>query len=157
MKKILPLVLLAVIAVSPAVSGQVPAGNAASAQQQVTQLRNQWLEAERARKPAVLEQVLAEDCIVTTPQGSVLDKTEMLKRTRNPNIKFDTLRSSDTHVQVYGDVAILTDHMTVNAHEGGRQIHGQFRFVRIFVKRHGTWQVLMAQGTRLPPAPEPSK
>ncbi|MGH9356603.1 MAG: nuclear transport factor 2 family protein [Terriglobia bacterium] len=157
MRKVLLLVVLAVTAFLPAVSGQAAGQDGASVQQQVTQLRNRWLEAERTRKPAVLEQVLAADCVVTTPQGAILDKTEMLKRTGNPSVKFDTLRSSDTHVQVYGDVAILTDHMTVNAHEGGRQIHGQFRFVRIFVKRQGNWRVVMAQGTRLPAAPKPSK
>jgi len=150
MRHIHVLAMLGVMALSTVALGQVPLQEGGSSiQKQVTHLRDQWLEAERTGNRAVLDQVLAGDCVVMTPQGIILSKAQMLKRAENASVKFDALRPSDTHVRVYSGVAILTDHVTVSAQENGRHIGGQFRFIRIFVKQHGAWQVVMAQGARL--------
>lgn len=155
--RVLAPLLMALAVLSPIISSRAQAQGSESVQQQVSHLRDQWLEAERTGNRALLERLLAGNCEVMTPQGSILNKAQMLQRTENHNVKFDTLRASDTHVRVYGDVAILTDHTTVSAQENGKHIGGQFRFIRIFVKQNGNWQAAMAQGTRLPTKPESLK
>ena len=49
-----------------------------------------------------------------------------------------------------GDVAILTEHVTVDGEDKGRHFGGEFRFVRVFAKQNGNWKVVMAQGAPIP-------
>jgi ketosteroid isomerase-like protein len=63
---------------------------------------------------------------------------------------FKVLNPRETQVHFYGDVAILTEHVTVDGEDKGRRFGGEFRFVRIFAKQNGNWKVVMAQGAPIP-------
>jgi ketosteroid isomerase-like protein len=154
------LAMVVAIAVSSAVQGQVssPAQPAKrSVAEQVTQLKIQWLDAERARDMKFLQQLFAEDFVVGTSQGDVLNKAQLLERLSLPDRKIEELHSDNVEVRVYGNVAILTDHTTLRGHDKGSAFGGEFRYVRIFVQQHGKWQAVLAQATPLKPAPSPAQ
>jgi len=50
-------------------------------------------------------------------------------------------------------VAILTEHVTVDGEDKGHHFGGEFRFLRVFTKQSGNWQVVLAQGAPIPQQP----
>ena len=68
----------------------------------------------------------------------------------NMHRQWTVLNPRETQVHFYGDVAILTEHVTVDGEDRGRHFGGEFRFVRIFTKQNGNWKVVLAQGAPLP-------
>jgi len=63
--------------------------------------------------------------------------------------KFDSFVVSDVLVRVYGETAVVTFHGDIHGSRAGKDMSGQFREVRVFVKRDGAWRAVMAQRTRI--------
>jgi ketosteroid isomerase-like protein len=48
----------------------------------------------------------------------------------------------DVRVRVHGDTAVLTGRVTAKGRLGsGRDISGQYRYLRVFVRRDGQWRL----------------
>lgn len=114
--------------------------------QEIKELRNRWIEAEETKNIPFLQDLLADDCVIGNSQGQVLDKSRFLERIRNPNRTLKLLNSRDIQVRLYGNVAILTEAITVDGRESGRPFGGDFRFIRVFVERRGKWRVVLGAG-----------
>jgi len=106
---------------------------------------------------AYLDNVLADEFFAMNPQGQLLDKAHQLANLERPDRTLKVLNPRDTQVHFYGDVAILTEHVTVDGMDKGRPFGGEYRFVRIFAKKNGQWQVVMAQGAPFPSQPPAAK
>jgi ketosteroid isomerase-like protein len=141
--------LVSFIAISALAPALTAADNDDKVIQQVKDFRNRYIEAEETKDIASLQQVLTDEFVAMNPQGQVLDKPHFLERIKDPGRKFSLSEPRDTQVHLYGNrtVAILTEHVTVTGNDNGRQFGGEFRFVRIFAKQRGKWQVALAQGT----------
>lgn len=121
--------------------------------QELIEFRNRYIEAEENRDMAYLDKILADEFFAMNPQGQLLDKAHQLANLKRPDRTLKVLNPRDTQVHFYGDVAILTEHVTVDGMDKGRPFGGEYRFVRIFAKKNGDWRVVMAQGAPLPSAP----
>lgn len=124
---------------------------------ELTALKEQLHKAERERNPDFLQQLYADELVAGTSQGDVLNKAQLLARVKSPDHSYDELHSDNVQIRVYGDVAVMTDHTTVKGTDKGRPFGGDFRFVRIFVKKHGKWQIVLIQGTPVRPEAVSSK
>ena len=128
-----------------------------SVTRQLTELKDQLHKAERERDTDFLQQVFADEFVAGTSQGDVLNKTQLLARVKSPDHTYHELHSNDVQVRVYGNVAIMTDHTTIQGTDKGQPFGGDFRFVRIFVKKRGKWQIVLSQGTPMRNAAASSK
>jgi ketosteroid isomerase-like protein len=64
--------------------------------------------------------------------------------------KYDAFEVDDLRVRVYGDTAVVTGRSTPRGRDArGQEMHGRYRFLRVWVKRDGRWQVVAFQGTRI--------
>jgi hypothetical protein len=117
--------------------------------QELIKLKQQWTRAEDTRDIKFLDGLLAEDFEAGTAQGDVINKEQLIKRIEAPERKIDEHSSDDIRVRVYENVAVMTDHTTIRGANNGKPFGGEFRFVRIFVKQGGRWQVVLAQATPL--------
>ncbi len=124
---------------------------------ELTLLKDQRLKAEFDRNTSFLQHVLADELIYGMTQGDVLNKAQLLERTSAPEHTYEELRSDHVLVRIYGNVAIMTDRTTARGVNYGRPFAGLFRFVRIFVRKEGRWQVVLEQGTPMQSASIPSK
>jgi ketosteroid isomerase-like protein len=147
--KIVPIVALAALFAMPLLA-QGQAKNNDKAVQEIIDFRNRYLEAEENKDVAYLDKIFADDFFALNPQGQLLDKPHMLENMKRTDRVFKVLNPRETQVHFYGDVAILTEHVTVDGEDKGRHFGGEFRFVRIFAKQNGSWKVVMAQGAPLP-------
>jgi ketosteroid isomerase-like protein len=72
---------------------------------------------------------------------------------KRPDRTLKVLNPRETKVRFYGNVAILTEHVTVDGMDEGRPFGGEYRFLRVFAKQHGEWKVFLAQGAPMPSQP----
>jgi ketosteroid isomerase-like protein len=129
---------------------QGPTKNTDKAVQEIIDFRNRYIEAEENKDVAYLDKIFADDFFALNPQGQLLDKPHMLENMKRTDRVFKVLNPRETQVHFYGDVAILTEHVTVDGEDKGRHFGGEFRFVRVFAKQNGNWKVVLAQGAPIP-------
>jgi len=147
--KTVPIAALAVLLAMPLLAqGQMK--NNDKAVQEIVDFRNRYIEAEENKDVAYLDKIFSDDFFALNPQGQLLDKPHMLANMKRTDRVFKVLNPRETQVHFYGDVAILTEHVTVDGEDKGRHFGGEFRFVRVFAKQNGDWKVVMAQGAPIP-------
>jgi ketosteroid isomerase-like protein len=63
---------------------------------------------------------------------------------------YEAFDVDDLAVRIYGDTAVVTGRSSPKGRTAkGEPIRGQYRFLRVWVKRGGSWQVVAFQGTRI--------
>jgi ketosteroid isomerase-like protein len=152
-------ILAAFLAAPFLAHGQAPAPKNDKAVKEVIEFRNRYIEAEENRDIAFLERILADDFFALNPQGKLLDKAGQLENLKRPDRTLKVLNPRETQVRFYagGDVAILTEHVTVDGQDKGRPFGGEYRFLRVFAKQEGKWKVVLAQGSPMPEQSAASK
>ena len=141
------LVLAVIIAAVPLAAAQKSSSSTAEADKtELLKLDQQWLDAARNHDRAFLEQLWAPGFVEVIGHGVVLSREQLLDlisdKTRKGKPYVD-----DIHVANYwGDVAVLTDHTTLKGHDSGSKadLAGQYRVIRIYVKRNGKWRAIAA-------------
>ena len=87
-----------------------------------------------------LEEILADDFMCSTPDGSLLDKAEYLKLVAQP-VTISGLVTEDVRIRLLDDFAII--HARFNSRfADGRQRRG--RYTDNYARRDGTWVAVSA-------------
>jgi len=63
------------------------------------------------------------------------------------------MEHKDVIMRVYGNVVVVNARTINKGHRRERDVSGEFRYTRVYVKREGRWQAVLSQYTR----PETSK
>jgi hypothetical protein len=95
---------------------------------------------------ATLDQIFADDYIVTNQFGQLQTKAQMISDLKSGALKFESIVEDDVITRVYGDAAVVTGRAT-SKHVGRDTT--QVRFTRVYVKRQGRWQAVAYQVTRI--------
>ena len=86
------------------------------------------------------EEILADDFMMSTPDGSLLDKAEFLKLTAQP-VTISGLAVENVRIRVLGDFAII--HARFNSRSAdGKPRRG--RYTDNWARRDGTWVAVSA-------------
>ena len=86
------------------------------------------------------EEILADDFMMSIPDGSLLDKAEFLKVTAQP-VTISGLVAEDLRIRLLGDFAII--HGRFNSHSAdSKQRRG--RYTDNWARRDGTWVAVSA-------------
>ncbi len=137
---------------------QKPAGEkvgmGGNAEQEVTQLTDQYIAALKGKDAAALDRIWADDLTFVNLRGDVQTKAQRLADIQSGANRFDSLESSDRTVRVYGDTAVMTSLTTMKGQYGGQGASGQYRVTNVFARRGGGWQIVSLQMTPIatPPA-----
>ena len=87
-----------------------------------------------------LAEILADDFMTSTPDGSLLDKAEYLKLVAQP-VTISGLVAEDVRIRLLGDFAII--HARFNSRwADGKQRRG--RYTDNYARRDGTWVAVSA-------------
>jgi ketosteroid isomerase-like protein len=158
--KVTRIAALAVFLAMPILAqAQTPMDKDDKAAQEVIEFRNRYIEAEENRDIAFLDRILADDFFALNPQGKLLDKKGQLENLKRPDRTLKVVNPREMQVRFYagGQVAILTEHVTVDGQDKGRPFGGEYRFLRVFAKQDGKWKVVLAQGAPMPEQPAAAK
>src|SRR3954471_17956560 len=86
------------------------------------------------------EEILADDFMMSIPDGSLLDKAEFLKRTAQP-VTISGVVTEDVRIRLLGDFAII--HARFNSRwADGKPRRG--RYTDNWARRDGTWVAVSA-------------
>ena len=118
-------------------------------EQGIRLLETRLREAALAGATAALNELLADDYTNTNAYGLVRHKAQVIADIESGDTSFEAIDLDDISVSLYGDAAVLTAKRTVRARAKGRNPSGQFRQIRVFAIRHGRWQAVMLQITRI--------
>jgi ketosteroid isomerase-like protein len=139
--------------------GLAPGGDdPAGAEREIRDLEAQLARAVLHPDRALYERVLADDFTHTSHSGVFKTRAEWLAEDkfggktdpRPGRTTYDAFDVDDLAVRVYGDTAVVTGHSTPRGRDAkGEPIRGQYRFLRVWVKRQGRWQAVAFQGTRI--------
>jgi hypothetical protein len=86
------------------------------------------------------EEILADDFMCSTPDGSLLDKAEYLKLTAQP-VTISGLVAEDVRIRLLGDFAIIHGRFS-SRFADGKQRRG--RYTDNYTRRDGAWVAVSA-------------
>ncbi len=147
MKRIV-IVLAFIVAASALALGQ--GGNV---EQSIKALTEQLNQAALKGDAATYDKLMADDYISISILGATSTKAQILENYKSGKTKFEAINVLDTKVRVYGDTALVNYTANVKGHSGATDLSGQYRVVRVWVKRKGQWQSVSFQATRVAQQP----
>ena len=109
---------------------------------ELTRLEQVWNDAYVHGNVEPLEQLLADDLIVTMTDMSVLSKAQSIGLLRSGRLKFPRYETSDIRIRVYGDAAVVTGRLQRTRTVNGTNVDDDWRFTKVYVRRSGKWQVV---------------
>jgi hypothetical protein len=146
MKRLFTIAMLVGFAFFPAGSVSAQSGKA---EDEVRGILKQMIDADLKGDADALDRTTTEDYTITRDNGVVRSKAETLQGIKDGTTKFDSFEVSDVSVRVYGQTAVVQFHEAIKGSRVGKDMSGQFREVRVFVKSGGKWRAVMAQRTRI--------
>lgn len=139
MRRLLTAAALALAFASQA-AGQAAAGGAAqgaeSPEQAVLRLTREWVEAEGRRDRAALERIVAADFEGTAPNGSVIQRSDVLPAEGSTGGGM-SMKLNDLRAKVFGEAAVVTG-LGLPKAQGAPEV----RFTLVYARRQGGWQMV---------------
>jgi ketosteroid isomerase-like protein len=114
-------------------------------------------QAEEARYGAMIRadidgfgRTLADEFIYHQPSGKVVNKSEYIAMLRSGDVKLQKAERYDLRTHIYGDTATVTGSTRVDAVLKGEPRQVDLRFLNVWVKRDGRWQLVARQSAFKP-------
>jgi ketosteroid isomerase-like protein len=116
----------------------------------VTQLVKDTHSAIVRRDHAFLERTWADEYLHVHSTGAVRTRAQWLADHRAGRTRLEYSRPDDIQVRIYGDTAVALYRVRAKGRVAGRERpEGDYRVMRVFVRRNGRWQCVAAQFTRV--------
>ena len=119
----------------------------------VRKLEREWLDAYEQHSAEAMDRIVAEDFMITFPDGSTQTKAQIMamikkpRRERAPTRRFHTEESQSRR---YGDTVILTGRVVIETNADGKTKKETSRYTDTYVKREGRWQVVASHLSNAP-------
>jgi ketosteroid isomerase-like protein len=113
------------------------------------QLERDWDAALRRKDVHFIENIMADEYVVTTAEGKRGTKAQELALAAEFNQQIDSATLNEFTVKLYGDTAVVwfTQHLV--GPSKGRRLELTYRYTDVFVWRAGRWQCVASQGTKV--------
>jgi ketosteroid isomerase-like protein len=96
---------------------------------------------------AALEPIWADGLTFVNPRGEVLTKQQRLDNIKTGATEVKSSELSDRRIRVYGDTAVATMQVALQAQYSGEDRSGKYRVTIVLRKANGTWQMVVVQMT----------
>ena len=125
-------------------TGAAQTRHVSDAEREVRKLERAWLDAYEQRDAEAMNTIVADDFIITFPNGAVQGKALLMESLRlgDPARPSPKYYAEDVRARVYGDTVILTGRVVAEYQRGGETVSEQSRYTDTYVKRQGRWQVV---------------
>ncbi len=138
---------------------------------EVQKLAREWMTVSQNYDPEIIRRIVADDAVLVYPDGTTANKADELRLVETKAISADSWEMLDTKVTVMSaDSAFITGRSNM---KNGKykepnmkrpiDISGEYRFLDVYARRNGRWQVIASQATKVTtpaavasPSPSPS-
>jgi len=110
---------------------------------------DRFLGALTARNYAALEALYSDDYMLVRPDGSVLNKQEVLQDLRNNGLTFHSIDLLESLVRIYGSTAVVTGESRTVTSRDGAENRAHFRFIAVYARDGETIRLAHFQSTTL--------
>ena len=136
-------VIIILIAMPLFLIGQTVQNNNSAAEKEVRKLERAWLDAYEQHDAKAMEAIVADDFVITFPNGSQQTKPQIMnsvKTPRNPAnpVKFYT---EEVQARVYGDTVILIGQVITEYRRNDQTVKEKSSYTDTYVRHNGRWQV----------------
>jgi hypothetical protein len=139
--------------------------NPTAIEAEVLKLEKAWADGAHRHDAESVRKILADDLIITYPDGNIGTKASELSDIESGAITMDAWEVSDTKVTVMSaDAAVITGRGVIRngkykdpKTKKSINISGEYRFTDVYARRNGQWLAVASQSTKIAnPAPAPS-
>jgi hypothetical protein len=113
---------------------------------EIIALENRRIEAMTSGDVKALGEILADDLIYTHTTARLDTKASFIEAITSGRSNYKSVERKDVEVRDLGDTAVVTGH--AKFHVGDNKFEA--RFIDVYAKRNGAWQMVAWQSTRLP-------
>jgi ketosteroid isomerase-like protein len=118
--------------------------------QEVLAVERAWTEAHLGGDAQTLAEIMAFDYVKIQPDGSLSDKTTTLASYEPDRQRtWEVAQGDEYDVRVYGDTALVIGRWTARGNNDGQPFDYAARFLSIYVRREGRWQMVAEQSTEI--------
>ena len=129
----------------------------AAIEAEILKLEREWADANKTHNAEAVKRNLADDAVIVYPDGSTATKADEVRAIESGSITADSFEIVDPKVTVVdGDSAFITGRGVIkngkNVVAGQKKpidISGEYRFLDVYAKRNGKWQVVASQATKI--------
>lgn len=108
----------------------------------------EYTEALTKRDMATLDRVWAAEYTFINPQGELVTKAQRMENLKSGATEFKSINPQQEKLQVQGDLAIDIGRVTLQGTKySGQESSGEYRYMNVWMKRQGQWQMLANQIT----------
>jgi ketosteroid isomerase-like protein len=119
--------------------------------QRFQRLEQVWNQAQMNGDANTLDKLWADDLEVDVPHMAVMSKADVLGFARSGRMRFLRYETSDLHIRVYGDTAVVSGRMLRTRSMNGNQISDDWRFTKVYVKQAAEWRVVSFHASEAAP------
>ena len=138
----------------------------AAIQAEVLRLEREWNKAGETHDVEAMRRIVADDAVLTYPDGTTGTKADEVRIAETKAITVEGWEMLDPKVTVLSaDSAFITGRSVIKKgtykipNRKPIDISGEYRFLDVYARRNGTWQVVASQATNVtapPAAPSPA-
>ena len=145
--------LCMVRAQTPTPAPETPATtpSAASDEQQLLTIEQEWCGAYLHGDADYLTRLLTDDFVITNSRAEVNDKAAELQETRDRTVHYTVFENRDMTVRVHGDAAVVTGRTRLKGTiaASGKAIEAEVQFTDVFARIDGRWRAIAAHSSRV--------
>ena len=113
---------------------------------EIIELENRRVEAMTKGDVKLLGEILADDLIYTHSTARIDTKSSLIEAISSGRSNYRSIEREDVKVRHFGDTAVVTGE--AKFHVGENKFGA--RFIDVYAKRDGAWQMVAWQSTKLP-------
>jgi len=131
----------------------------ASIEAELIKLDREWADANKTHNAEAVKRIVADNAVIVYPDGSTATGAEEVRTIESGSITADSFEVLDPKVTVIdADSAFITGRGVItngkNVVPNKKKpidISGEYRFLDVYAKRDGKWQVVASQATKILP------
>jgi ketosteroid isomerase-like protein len=141
--------------------------DAAAIQAEVLKIEREWFKAGETYDVEAMKRIVADDAVLVYPDGTTGTKADEVRIAESKAITLEGWEMLEPKVTVLSaDSAFITGRSVIKKgtykvpnRKTPIDISGEYRFLDVYARRNGTWQVVASQATNVtapPPAASPA-
>ena len=116
----------------------------------LTRQADAWDKAIVRKDRAAIDANMADDFRSIDGTGTVETKPAFVDGLMDAKLTIDPYAVEDFDVRLFGDVALLSGRTKMTGRFDGKPFTSHYRYIDVYAKRNGRWQIVSVQITRLP-------
>lgn len=134
--------------------------DAAAIEAELIRIEREWANASKTHNAEAVKGFLADSAVMIYPDGTTATKADEIRSIESGGISADSFEMLDPKVTVIdadsafiiGRSVIKNGKITLPNQKKPIDISGEYRFLDVYAKRDGKWQVMASQAVKIDPA-----